>query len=85
MNSVTFGNKFAKALDADHHQKVLLKFAVIDKGTKERMKVHQVRQPANVEITYLQTMSQTKKLPANIQINYNHWDYLHFYEVPRFS
>ena len=43
MNTLTFPDKFAKVIDADHHQKVILKFAVTDKGTKERMKVHQVK------------------------------------------
>jgi hypothetical protein len=30
-------------LEADHHQKVVLKFSVTDKLTKEKMKVHQVK------------------------------------------
>ena len=43
MNSVNFPEKFGKVLDADHHQKVILKFSVTDKPTKEKMKVHQVK------------------------------------------
>ena len=43
MNSVNFPDEFGKVIEADHHQKVVLKFAVADKGTMERMKVHQVK------------------------------------------
>ena len=31
MNSVNFPDKFGKVIEADHHQKVVLKFAVADK------------------------------------------------------
>ena len=43
MNNVNFPDKLAKVIEADHHQKVVLKFAVTDKGANERIKVHQVR------------------------------------------
>jgi hypothetical protein len=42
LNTVNFLEKLGKVIEADHHQKVILKFAVTDKGTNERMKVHQV-------------------------------------------
>ena len=42
MNAVNFPEKYGKVLGADHHQKVILKFSVTDKLTKEKMKVHQV-------------------------------------------
>ena len=42
LNALNFPYKFGKVLEADHHQKVVLKFSVTDKLTKEKMKVHQV-------------------------------------------
>lgn len=41
MNSVNFPDKLGKVIDADHHQKVVLKFAITDKAANERIKVHQ--------------------------------------------
>ena len=41
LNSLTHPKKLEKALTADHHHKVILKFAVKDKASGAKVKVHQ--------------------------------------------
>lgn len=41
LNSVKHPSKLGKALEADHHQKVVFKFALEDKATKEKIVAHQ--------------------------------------------
>lgn len=58
VNKVVHPQKFTTLLKADHHHKVLLKFGVQDKTSKERIKVHQafVRMYSpilNQEIVYI--------------------------------
>ncbi len=41
MSKINHPDKLAKTLEADHHQKVMIKFAVADKAGGEKVKVHQ--------------------------------------------
>ena len=41
MNKLVHPQKFSTLLKADHHHKVILKFGIQDKTSKERIKVHQ--------------------------------------------
>ena len=41
LTSVKHPSKLGKALEADHHQKVVFKFALEDKATKEKIEAHQ--------------------------------------------
>ena len=64
MNKITHPQKLSNSLKADHHHKVILKFGVQDKTSKERITVHQafvrLYSPAlNQEIVYVAESSDS--------------------------
>ena len=64
MNKITHPQKLSNSLKADHHHKVILKFGVQDKASKERITVHQAfvrlySQGLNQEIVYVAESSDS--------------------------
>ena len=78
VSKIVHPQKLATTLKADHHHKVILKFGVLDKTSKERIKVHQAfvrlfSPQMNQEIVYVAEASEANnnqyKFDLDVSIN----------------
>lgn len=74
MSSLTHPNKASKILKADHHHKLIMKFAVKDKASGDNIKVHQafVRlalEGSNAEIIYVAEPDSSNRYKFDLDVN----------------
>eukprot|EP00095_Tigriopus_kingsejongensis_P010482 maker-scaffold1034_size68570-snap-gene-0.14 protein:Tk10482 transcript:maker-scaffold1034_size68570-snap-gene-0.14-mRNA-1 annotation:"hypothetical protein DAPPUDRAFT_303417" len=74
MNPISYPSKLSKALEADHHHKVILKFALTDKVSKEKIRAHQTfvrlsHAQSNSEIIYVAEPDSNSVYKFDLNVN----------------